>query len=75
MSKALDSAIHLRDAVYALRLIVANTWEGRYSADTARDAIDWLFKKMEEECDALHDVLEDTELGQVRLWTNSVAAG
>jgi hypothetical protein len=66
LNNAQESATNLRDAIYALRLIVSQPWGSGCSADMARNAIDWISKKMDEECDALHDVLEDTELRQVR---------
>jgi hypothetical protein len=58
-SKAADSAMDLRDAIYALRVIVDGTWDS--NADMARNAIDWISKKMDEECDALHDSLDALE--------------
>jgi hypothetical protein len=56
---AWDSATNLRDAIYALRLIVTRTWDTPLEADGARNAIDWISQKMDEESDAMHSAFED----------------
>jgi hypothetical protein len=66
LNKAEDFASHLRDAIYAVRMIVTRDWGSGHTADTARNALDWISKKMDEECDALHDVLEELDPYEAR---------
>lgn len=66
LDKAYDSFINLRDAVYALRLIVGQPWGDSYSADTARNAIDWISKKMDEECDVQDEAFDALMAGRVQ---------
>jgi hypothetical protein len=66
LEKAHDSFINLRDAVYAIRLIVGQPWGSGYSADTARNAIDWISKKMDEECDVQDEAFDALMAGRVQ---------
>ena len=61
-----ESTTNLRDAVYALRLIVSQPWNSGCSADMARNAIDWISKKMDEECDAQEEAFDTLMAGEVR---------
>jgi hypothetical protein len=58
LNRASESSTNLMDPILAVRLIVSQRWDSGYAADTARNALDWISKKMEEECDLQRDALD-----------------
>lgn len=56
---ATDAAMHLRDAVTALALMVRDPWDNAATADRTRNALDWIAERMDLDCDVLHDALDE----------------
>ena len=53
-----NKACNLRDAVYAIQIMVQHPWDG-VEADRARNALQWITNKMEDDADELNDQLDD----------------
>lgn len=56
---ATTAAMGLRDGITAISSLVYDCWRDGVSADRARHAIDWLADKMDDDCDKLHEALDN----------------